>query len=1061
MVFSGRLAGVWSGALSALSATLFLSVACLVAPRAAPAQPAAAAVDPALLAGVKARSIGPAGMSGRIGAIEAVAKDPNVIYVGGATGGIFKSTSGGATWEPVFDDRRVSSIGAIAVFQATPDIVWVGTGEGNPRNSAGVGYGVYRSLDGGRTWTHLGLEKTERIHRIVLHPTDPDVAYVAAMGTAWGENPERGVFKTTDGGKTWTKVLYVDERTGAADLVMDPANPNKLFAAVWQYRRWPWFFRSGGPGSGLYVTHDGGGTWKRLTDQDGLPKGELGRIGLAIARSNPNVVYALLEATRSALLRSDDGGRSWRTVNDSANIAPRPFYYADIRVDPENENRVYNLSVVLSVSEDGGRSFRALLPFARVHPDHHALWIHPEDGRILLDGNDGGVYISRDRGASWRFVENLPFAQFYHISVDTETPYNVYGGLQDNGSWRGPAWVMENGGIRNYHWKEVGFGDGFNTVPDPSTRHYGYAMSQGGFLLRFDLRTGERKDIRPPQPDTVELRFNWNAAIAVDPFEPRTLYYGSQFVHKSTDRGETWTIISPDLTTNDPEKQRQKESGGLTRDVTAAENHTTILVIAPSPVERGVIWVGTDDGNVQLARDGGATWTNVVDRIPGVPRGTWVPHIEASKFDAGTAFVVFDDHRRANWTPYVYKTTDYGRTWTSLVTRDLWGFVHTLEQDPVNPDVLYLGTEFGLYVSLNGGKTWMKWTHGLPTVPVLGLVVHPRDHDLVIGTHGRAAYVLDDVRPLRALAADPSILRRPVHIFEVPPAIQYRVAQPDGYRFTADAMFKGENRPYGALISYALAAGEDTAQVELEILDETGEVIRKMKGPGKKGVNRVAWNLRRDGFRVPVAPDTPEEFRPRGPEVLPGRYTVRIAVGKDTATAAIEVRPDPRVEVPMADRQRKFEALLHTGQRQEVATEAVERLRDTRKTIDAVLERLREKDDSASKALRDAGERLKKRISEVEDSLVSPSGRQGIFRDQPVLARLGYVYNSLASSWDAPTPAQMTYLRQAEAALERTLAAFNRVFAEDVTAFRRQVQAAGFELLPEREPLTMDWKRKE
>ncbi|MCB1035479.1 MAG: hypothetical protein KDD47_16775, partial [Acidobacteria bacterium] len=439
-------------------------------------------LDPNLLAGLKARSIGPATMSGRVGAIEALASDPDTIYVGAATGGLWRSTDGALTWKPLFDDQPVAAIGAVAVHPASTDIVWVGTGEGNPRNSASVGNGVYKSMDGGETWSHLGLEETERIHRIVLHPTDPDIAYVAALGKTWGEHPQRGVFKTTDGGKTWRKVLYVNETTGASELVMDPKNPHKLFATLWQHRRWPWFFESGGPGSGIFVSHDAGETWKKLTPEDGLPEGDLGRIGLAIAPSDPRVVYALVEAEgkTNRFLRSDDGGRSFKTQADTAGqeIGNRPFYYSDIRVDPAEPNRVYSLWSLISVTEDGGKTWRVQVPFSPVHPDHHALWIDPGNPRFLIDGNDGGVYLSRDRGETWRYVRNLPFAQFYHVRVDDETPFNVYGGLQDNGSWRGPSTVWSNGGIRDFHWQEVFFGDGFDTVPDPEDSTRGYAMSQ-------------------------------------------------------------------------------------------------------------------------------------------------------------------------------------------------------------------------------------------------------------------------------------------------------------------------------------------------------------------------------------------------------------------------------------------------------------------------------------------------------------------------------------------------------------------------------------------------------
>ncbi|RMD85971.1 MAG: hypothetical protein D6813_15580, partial [Calditrichaeota bacterium] len=659
--------------------------------------PLHAQIDPQLLAGLKARSIGPAGMSGRVTAIDVVLSNPDIIYIGAATGGLWKSENGGITWKPIFDDQPVASIGAIAVFQPNPDIVWVGTGEGNPRNSVSVGNGVYKSIDGGKTWTHLGLEESERINRIVLHPTNPNIAYVGVVGKTWGEHPQRGVFKTEDGGRTWKKILYVNKNTGCTELVMDPSNPNKLFAAMWDHRRWPWFFRSGGPGSGLYMTKDGGNTWKHLTSKDGLPEGELGRIGLAISLSQPNIVYALVEAKKSALLKSEDGGETWKVVNDDPRIARRPFYFANIRVDPELPNRIYNLHSFVQVSDDGGKTFKTLIRYRDIHPDFHAMWINPNDPTHIIVGNDGGVAISYDRGKTWRFVSNLPLAQFYHINVDMETPYNIYGGMQDNGSWRGPSEVWENGGIRNHHWEEVGFGDGFDTAPDPEDPLIGYSMSQQGFLMRWNLHTGERKDIRPPAPDGVRLRFNWNAGFAIDPFDHNTIYYGSQFVHKSTDRGDTWSIISPDLTTNNPEWQKQYESGGLTPDVTGAENYTTIIAIAPSPVQQGVIWVGTDDGRVHVTRDGGKTWTSVEKNIKGVPPNTWVPHIEPSKFDAATAFVVFDDHRRSNWTPYVFKTTNFGKSWKSLATKDLRGYVHVIEQDPVKPELLFLGTEFGLY----------------------------------------------------------------------------------------------------------------------------------------------------------------------------------------------------------------------------------------------------------------------------------------------------------------------------------------------------------------------------
>ncbi|MDP2470291.1 MAG: hypothetical protein Q8W46_05485, partial [Candidatus Palauibacterales bacterium] len=709
-------------------------------------------------------------MSGRVADVAAAPSDPNIVYVGAATGGLWKSVNGGLTFEPVFDDQAVASIGAVAIHPTDPDVVWVGTGEGNVRNSVSVGNGIYRTRDGGRTWEHLGLEATERINRIIIHPEDPNTAWVAALGREWGENEERGVYRTRDGGRTWQRILYVNERTGAADLVIDPTNPDKLFAAMWEYRRWPWFFSSGGPGSGLYVTRDGGDAWTHITPGDGLPEGDLGRIGIGIAASDTRIVYAYVEARENALFRSDDGGITWQSVGKGDNIGNRPFYYADIRVDPERADRVYSLWSVISVSDDGGRNFRQLVGWD-IHPDHHAMWIDPADASHIIIGNDGGVAISRDRGSTWRFVSNLPLAQFYHVRVDMERPYNIYGGMQDNGSWKGPSTVLETGGIRNFHWAEVGFGDGFDTAPDPEDPMRGYSMSQEGYLVRWDLRTGERKDIRPaPAPGGDPLRFNWNAGFAQDPFVPGTIYFGSQFLHRSLDRGNTWDVISPDLSTNNPEWQKQSESGGLTPDVTGAENYTTIVAIAPSPIEEGVLWVGTDDGRLHVTRDGGVTWRSVERNVPDVPEHTWIPHIEPSRFDAAGAFVVFDDHRRSNWEPYVFRTEDYGDHWTRIAdVDDVRGYALAIAQDPVDGDLLFLGTEFGLWVSTDGGDGWFKWTHGVPTVGVRDLLVHPRDHDLVVATHGRAAYIVDDISPLRGL--QPGTLEEALHLFPIPDAV--------------------------------------------------------------------------------------------------------------------------------------------------------------------------------------------------------------------------------------------------------------------------------------------------
>ncbi|MEA2692699.1 MAG: hypothetical protein QOJ16_2086, partial [Acidobacteriota bacterium] len=795
---------------------------------------------------------------------------------------------------------------AIAVSRTNPDVVWVGTGEANTRNSVSVGNGVYRSLDGGKTWAHLGLDATEHIARIVLHPTNPDVAWVAALGKLWGENAERGIFKTEDGGKSWQKVLYVDEKTGAADLVIDPSNPQKLFAALWQARRWPWVFKSGGAGSGLYVSLDGGRSWKRRTEDDGLPKGDLGRIKIAVSPSTPEIVYAMVEAESSAFLRSEDGGRTFHSVNSSTNVDPRPFYFAEMAVDPEWPNRIYSFDFSPRVSVDAGKTWDPL-PFGNaIHGDYHAIWIDPKDPRHLAIGEDGGVAISRDRGQTAAFVADLPLAQYYHVAVDMDVPYHVFGGLQDNGSWRGPAAVWEFGGIRNYNWQVVGGGDGFETLPDPDDSLLGYSESQSGFLNRFNLHTGEMKDIRPPTPDGTRLRFNWNAGLAQDPFDKGTIYSGSQFLHRSTDRGETWTIISPDLTTNNPDWQKRTESGGLTPDNSGAEGYTTILAIAPSPVERGVIWVGTDDGRVQLTRDGGKTWTSVEANVPGVPKNTWIPSIRASRRNAGTAYAVFDNHRRSDWTPYVYRTDDFGKSWKSLATPELRGYCLAFEEDTVDKDLLFLGTEFGLWISQDGGGHWLRFKHGVPTVSVMALTLHPRDHDLVIATHGRGLYVIDDVRPLRHLTA--AALAEPLHWLESGDALQHWSAAPAGGFGPGSGEYDGENRPNGALLAFSANLPG------LPVPDPEKERERK---------ERERIQARQAAERKAASPEAQEAKRPtQSPTTkVPPPATAPAAAGVEVKTEDKEKDKkesmEPKAEIRIADASgkviRTFKAPIKLG----------------------------------------------------------------------------------------------------------------------------------------------------
>ena len=1035
-------------------------------------------LDPEQLSALSARSIGPAGMSGRVAAVCAVESNPNVIYVGAATGGVWKSVNGGLSWKPIFDDQPAASIGAVQVFQAAPEIVWVGTGEGNPRNSTSVGKGIWRSLDGGRSWTHLGLGETEKIHRIVLHPGDPDVAWVGALGPTWSDGDERGVYKTTDGGQSWRRVLFVDERTGCADLVADPRNPNKLFAALWSHRREPWTFTSGGEGSGLHVSRDGGESWTRLGADAGLPAGELGRIGLAIAPSQPDTVYALVEAEQNSLLRSDDGGVSWRTMNDDNDVAQRPFYYADIRVDAADPDTVYNMASTVRVSKDGGASWEQFIPWSLIHPDHHALWIHPERPELMIDGNDGGVAISTDRGQSWRFCRALPLAQFYHIAVDDDVPYHVYGGMQDNGSWRGPNDVWENGGIRNHHWQEVGFGDGFATVPLPQDSTQGYAMSQGGSLFRWDSVTGERRMIRPVGPEDVELRFNWNAAIALDPFDgENSVYYGSQFLHLSRDQGASWKTISPDLTTNNPEWQKQAESGGLTLDVTAAENYCSIVSIAPSPLERGLIWVGSDDGRLHVTRDGGESWTRVDENVIGVRAHTWIPHVEASKHAAGTAYAVFDDHRRGDWTTHAYRTTDYGASWVSLAAENVDGYAHCIEEDPLDPELLFLGTEFGLWVSTDFGRGWFQWKHGFPTVAVRALVVQEREHDLVVGTHGRAAYVIDDISPLRELSDE--VLAAPLHLFPLQPAQQHRTMQTGASRFPGTEEFRGQTTSYGAAISFWMhleadeqeevatgdpkaseegeGAAEDEPELAIELLDEGGASLRTLKPTATDGLNRVTWDLRRDGFRRPGEAIDWDE-RPRGPEVPPGTYRVVLTYGEQRAEGLLEVLADPRAAMSREGDAARWEAMQRLGSLQERVAEAIDAIDRTASDIEAVTLKLKEDRDpdadNPHQDVLDLAEELQDALKTVRASFVGPRDTKGIKRDSDtVMSKLGAASWGLASSWDAPSPAHLRRLEDAQKAFDAAVPEYNRVIGEQLAELRTAVDAAGVRLLPERAQL--------
>ena len=949
-------------------------------------------INPKWMQGTAPRNIGPGGMSGRVTSIDVVNNDNDVIYVGTASGGVWKSTSGGVNWEAIFNNQVTASIGAVAIQQSNPDVVWVGTGEGNPRNSLNGGYGVFKSLDAGKTWISMGLEKTRHIHRIIIDPTQPEVVYVAAIGSPWGEHPERGVYKTSNGGKTWKKILFVNPKTGAADLVMDPKNPNKLVAALWEHKREPWFFKSGGKGSGLYISLDGGENWTKKTSKDGLPEGDLGRIGIAIAPNKTSIIYALIEAKKNALYKSTDGGDHWKKVNEKSDIGNRPFYYSDIFVDPQNENRVYSVFTYVNVSEDGGKNFEELMPAYNanngVHPDHHAWWIHPQDGSFIIDGNDGGLNISRDAGASWRFVGNIPVGQFYHVNVDNEYPYNVYGGMQDNGSWRGPAYVWKTQGIRNSYWQEIAFGDGFDVVPDQDNSRYGYAMSQQGNVSRYDWKTGNNYGVKPnhPNPD-VFLRFNWNAAIGQDPFDTSTVYFGSQFVHKSKDKGLTWEVISPDLTTNDPEKQKQSESGGITLDATGAENHCTLLVIEPSPLQKDLLWTGSDDGRVHITLDGGENWTELTKNIKQLPEGSWIAQIKASNKQAGTAFLVANDYRRFNYTPYVFKTKNYGKSWERIVDeKDVFGYTLSIVEDSETENLLFLGTDDGLYYSMNAGEKWTKFNAEVfPTVPTKDLIIHPREHDLIIGTFGRAIWVMDDIRPLREIAINPEVLDKKLHLFNPPNAYLTKYQQPTGSRFGADAIYNAENRKYGSMLTYFYKVEDKKAKdsLSLKIYDDE-RLIRtlKAKAPSETGFHRWYWNLTEKGVERPRRKEVKSKVEPSGVVVMPGKYKVVLGTASETSEVYVVVRTDPRLDLSeqaIEDRYKYSKTIEgYLGQ----VTLAVNQLKSSKRTLATYKKRIGKKDEEINKILVERIEAATEKIDSIMDLFIGKEDkRQGIVRN--------------------------------------------------------------------------------
>jgi photosystem II stability/assembly factor-like uncharacterized protein len=1039
----------------ALAALALLAAGPVLAQAKKAAAPAAAKAEAfdyaAAVKKLKARNIGPANMGGRTVDFAVPERDASVIYAAVGPSGLWKSEDMGLNWAPSFHKEGTVSVGAVAVSPSHPDIVWIGTGEATARNSVAPGDGVYKSEDAGKTWTNMGLAATRFISRIVIDPADPDIVHVAAQGHLWGPNEERGVYRTTDGGRTWKKVLYVNPETGACDLALDPSNSKILYAGMWEHRRWPYYFRSGGPGSSIYRTTDGGDTWSATSA--GLPAAPYGRIGLGVARSNPNVVYALVEAASGGLFRSEDKGRTWRRACDKATydqVNFRPFYYSRLTVDPTNDLVVYVYSGSCYVSRDAGKTFTQV--FIGAHPDHHAVWVDPRDPRHVISGNDGGIDISWDGGKKALGVAAAPWAEVYNIGLDMRDPYYIDVGLQDNGNWLGPSNTRERAGIFNSHWVPTGGGDGYYAQFDPVEWWVMFRNLQMGGIERHNLKTGESVRVRPEAPLAgPPYRFNWNSPIYLSPHDRNVLYFGGNFLFKSTDRGSSWTKASPDLTTNDPSKL--KDSGGLTIDNTGAENHCTILTITESPLKQGVLWVGTDDGQVQLSRDGGATWTNVTANIKGFgPGDNWVTRMEASHFVEGGVYLTVSRHQVDDYRPYIFKTEDFGETWVSL-RGDLpeYGYLHTVRESPLNRNLLFTGSEFGLFVSADGGRTWIPFRGEFPTVAVRDVQIHPREHDLVIGTHGRGVWIVDDIRPLERLTAEAA--KADALLFDVKDAtlFSYRTTV-DNY---SDAGYAGTNSPFGAAISYYLnASAVGGAKLKLAVLDKDGREVAAPFMTKEPGLNRIYWNLR--GGAAAESPEPAAEGRGRGramaglaPYALPGEYKAVLEVGDRKMEAPFRVLADP--DQGLANEERL------AGQK--FARESQDLARRGRELLQQIESMTKQLDDVAGRvsSMTPAEPDLAAKVRAVKDKVaaikavfyLSPAD-QGFYRKPLFVAFRGGTAAELvtgagrgAAGMGAPTRTMIDQLADLKAFAEPLFTSMKDIVEKDVPELNTRLAAKG------------------
>jgi photosystem II stability/assembly factor-like uncharacterized protein len=989
------------------------------------------------------RAIGPYNTSGRVSDVEGVPGDPRVVYVGAASGGVWKSEDGGLTFRPVFDEQPIASIGDIAVAASNPEVVYVGTGEADPTNYVSFGNGVYRSTDGGTTWKHLGLDDTRHISRVLVDPDDSDLVYVGALGNIYDYSQQRGVFRSADGGLSWDKVLYLDDHHGVADLDVDAANPKVLFAGMWHFQRKPWTYTSGSRGGGLFRSLDGGDTWQQLTN--GLPE-LMGRIGVKVAPSNPRVVYVIAESKAGTLFRSDDRGETFLTVSDDLDIVSFGLYYTDLRVDPSDEDRIYVLNFQLYLSTDGGKSFEVISQ--TTHCDYHAMWIDPLDPQRIWQGQDGGIAVSWNRGGTWGPVRALPIAQAYGVFVDNKEPfYSVGVGLQDNGVWYGPSRSRDPEGILPFDWKMIHGGDGFFVVPHPTREGLFISDYQAGGLLRTDMAHRQIKDICP-QPvrndggpvEDLEYRFNWSAPIVVSPHDPMTLYFCGNVVFKTVDFGDSWKVISPDLTTDDPDKQKAAGGPIWTENITG-DYHCTIISFAESAAAPGLLWAGTDDGNLQLSRDAGASWTNLTGNIPGLPPLSPVSHVEPSSSEPGAAFVSFDRHMYNDLSPYIFRTTDFGATWTRL-GRSLpeQAYIWVLHQDPRNPNLIYTGSELGLYASYDSGDSWQRLhLSNLPTVAVHDILVHPRENDLILGTHGRGIWIFDDATPLQQLE---EVKAGKLFLFPVRPALKF-ISRPVHYAL-GDGLYCGPNPPAGALITYYLrdkppVTDDHSGGVRVEIVDQAGDTIRTIADPGQEaGLNRVAWDLRHDPprSRRDDGADGDMFFGPAlGPEVPPGVYTVRVSVGDRQVESSVEVGLDPMVDLTGEELEANYLMMLQLSRWQSALNDCLRgfdslkaQLAARRQTITGRPKQISESLEPQWAAFAGSIDDRVKGMVRVRSEPVWSQGLKIVERVAELRANLEYYYG-------APTPTQYDHFVKLEKELHETIASVNDFFAEAVPTF--------------------------